>query len=180
VISGPEFVTAETYETRARNLLFELNIASRLWETGLSPQLGEHPDVECEVSSVAVLVQCKRPFSRNTVGRAIADAESQLRRDLQTRTGAKGVIAVSVSKTLNPGDRQISVAGEPAWRDSLRAMVRDVADKQYGATDQLPGEIIAIWYHAIMPGLDEATSSASEISFERDTRPREPKPRSKR
>src|SRR5258705_9364506 len=48
VLQGPALPTGEDKNTNlGRNVLFELNVASKLWSAGLSPTLGEHPDVLC-------------------------------------------------------------------------------------------------------------------------------------
>jgi hypothetical protein len=44
VLRGPDLPTGEDDASgQARNILFELNLAAKLWHAGLKPELGEHP-----------------------------------------------------------------------------------------------------------------------------------------
>jgi hypothetical protein len=86
----------------ARSILFELNMAARLRHAGIHPQLGEHPDVRCELAGKTVFIECKRPFMETTLGENIEDAANQLLTHLESVPDAVGMIAVSLSKALNP------------------------------------------------------------------------------
>jgi hypothetical protein len=98
VLRGPTLPTDEDPNTnQARNILFELNLASKLWRAGLGPELGEHPDVRCWVDGRALYVHCKRPFSAKGARQAYTDALGQIARDLGSAPeGARGIVALSL------------------------------------------------------------------------------------
>jgi len=65
-LSGPEFPDEEDKNSNhARNILFELTFAAKLWTAGLEPTLGDPPDLSCEIDGKALLIECKR-LSRKT------------------------------------------------------------------------------------------------------------------
>jgi len=61
VLQGPAQVTAGDQNTnQGRNILFEFNVAAKLCDAKLSPQLGDHPDVSCSVDGREIFIECKR------------------------------------------------------------------------------------------------------------------------
>jgi hypothetical protein len=159
VLGGPLLPIDEGLNSnQARNLLFELNLASKLWKAGFAPELGEHPDLIIEVSSKRLLIQCKRPFSLKGAHRALGAAKGQLIRDLhKAPTGSRGIIALSLTRLLNQGN-QILVYGEEmrARRDlgaRLEAAAQPLLDKWSG-----PGKkIIGMICHILTPAVDEGS-----------------------
>jgi hypothetical protein len=104
ILKGPGVPNAEDSDSNlARNTSFELWFAAKLRQTGVFKNLSENPDVVCEANRQKVLVQCKRPLEENAITRNIRRATNQLRRDLKhENAGAKGVIAISLSRILSP------------------------------------------------------------------------------
>src|SRR5258707_10892719 len=90
--------------------------------------------------------------------KAIARARHQLVKHLRRApAGARGVIALSVTKLLNRGDQLLVYRGEPVGRSTLNAALdecdRALTDSYAGLSDQIMGLLL----HAITPGLDEAS-----------------------
>lgn len=108
VLKGPADPNEETTTSSiGRNTMFELNLASRLFCCGVPVYLQTNPDIFCEVNHRKIYIQCKRPFIERNIPNNISVARKQLTRDLNDSGDghARGVIAISVSHTLNPGDK---------------------------------------------------------------------------
>jgi hypothetical protein len=101
-LDGPVLPTEEDKNTNhGRNILFELNLAAKLWTVGIMPTLGEHPDLSCEIDGKKLLIACKRPLTdfggRNTIRDAWTSLVRQSKKD---RPGTRGVIALSIGKLV--------------------------------------------------------------------------------
>ncbi|OGU71459.1 MAG: hypothetical protein A3H45_00050 [Ignavibacteria bacterium RIFCSPLOWO2_02_FULL_55_14] len=119
ILKGPLLPSDENANSNAaRNILFELNIAARLKHAGIEPQLGEHPDVRCEIAGKTLFIECKRPFTETRLGENIEHAANQLLTDLASVPDVIGIIAVSLSKALNPAYQPVHArnkAEAQAW-----------------------------------------------------------------
>jgi hypothetical protein len=107
IANGPDFYTLEVRDgnsSRVRNLGFELLVASRLRGLGEIDLSGDE-DVSIYRSACNIVVECKRPFSRGSVSRNFVKANKQLKSRLSQRGGLpkKGIVAIDISKCLNPG-----------------------------------------------------------------------------
>jgi hypothetical protein len=107
VLGGPVLPNDEDENSNeARNTLFELNLASKLRRAGLNASPGMDADIECRIGGEHLLIECKRPFWEQNVGRQIKKAARQLKKRLKTVSSeSRGIVAVSLSKAMNPGDK---------------------------------------------------------------------------
>ena len=157
VLIGPVIPSDEDQNSnRGRNTLFELNLASKLWTAGLDPILGERPDLSCEIDGRLLLIECKRPASMGGARKAIAKGRDQIVRDLKKcRAGSRGVIAISLAKIVNPGDKLFRYQGEAAGRKGLA----DVLDRYRTDLDDslraLPPKIMGMIFHIGTIAADE-------------------------
>jgi hypothetical protein len=102
--SGPHRPADETPKNSdGRNVMFELALGAELIFRGLSAELGD-PDVRLRLGR-GYFLECKRPFGELNVRSNIRGAADQLEDNLAKDEAAYGVIAVSVSRLLNPGDK---------------------------------------------------------------------------
>lgn len=103
-LSGPPLPEAETRKNRdGRNVMFELALGAEWVLCGGKIELIE-PDLALRMPSRSYLVACKRPDSEHGIRAAVKDAASQLQRVLpSTGTDHFGIVAVSLSRILNPG-----------------------------------------------------------------------------
>lgn len=157
VLRGPVLPTDEDAESnQSRNTLFELNIAARLHGVGFLPVVGEHPDVACTVNGMELFFECKRPFSPSRVSKNINKAAKQLKSDLAGHPGARGVIAISLSKVLNAGDKLYAFDREADGRLGLAEALSTAAEGSFRlAQKKLAGsKIVGIIYHVITPALN--------------------------
>lgn len=156
VLRGPLLPTDEDADSnQARNILFELNLAARLHRAGFEPVVGERPDVACEVDGKWLFFECKRPFSPGKISKLITKAARQLKSDLAARPGARGVIAMSLSKVMNAGDRLYTFDQEAEGRLGLADALTEAAWRFRNAEQQFVGsKIVGMIYHVITPALN--------------------------
>ena len=159
ILQGPLLPTDENSNTnKARNILFELTMASKLWRAGLAPELVE-PDIRCQVAGRGVYVACKRPFSARGARQAYTDALGQIETALQTApSGARGTVALSITRFVNPGDRVFVHETEAIGKAHLSAAMTSVAQALMRPMlwpTPLEGTIGLLW-HVITPGFDRS------------------------
>lgn len=103
---GIKTLEEETADGSApRNFLFELVMASTLKAAGFNVYLDRDEDVYFEISGVPCFMECKRIQSQRKLGERIRHAAHQIRKrcDDSRDSRAGGIVAVDVSKLLNPG-----------------------------------------------------------------------------
>jgi hypothetical protein len=137
-----------------RNTMFEIALAGRFARAGLHPTLGQEPDIHLEFNDRDIFIQCKRAFSANAVPRLLKDAARQLRRDLGKSFSPRdcGIIAISVSRLFNPGDKLLAVHDEGGIRDKLHAEIDGLIRaniKHY--RDVKEPKIAGVLYHLSTP-----------------------------
>lgn len=156
VLRGPLLPTDEDADSnQSRNILFELNLATRLHRAGVEPVIGEHPDVACEVGGKWLFFECKRPFSQAKISRLISKGAKQLKADVTGRPGARGVIAVSLSKVMNAGDKLYTFEQEGEGRRGLADALTKAAGRFRRIEEKLVGsKVVGIVYHVITPALN--------------------------
>jgi len=157
VLLGPTLPTDEDQNSSiGRNMLFELNLAAKLWVAGLNPTLGEHPDLSCEIESRRLLIECKRPASVGGARKAIARARRQIVQNLkECRPGSRGVIAVSLTRIVNAGDKLLVYRGEAEGREALRTALNSGREPLADSCRALSDHIMGMIWHMVTPAVDE-------------------------
>lgn len=130
VFSGPEDLSSESQRSNiARNITFELSIASRLAANGVPLVVRPLVDVAAVFDGHLVLFQCKRPYVASKFKACVKDAFRQLKRDIaDCDAPCWGVIAVSAGRVVNPShsillkDRK---AGPDLLAESLDRLVAE-------------------------------------------------------
>ncbi len=151
----PEDEKAENAD--ARNMMFELALAAGWRLLGLDVTIGE-PDVTLRLDGVPFLVECKRPFREESIRANVRGAVEQLEEHLAAAEGsqATGIIAISVSRVFNPGDK-IFVAPTENSREKLG----DLLEKKMREHEldwvrsELHPRIVAVLFHVSTPGVVE-------------------------
>lgn len=143
-----------------RNTMFELNLASRLRRTGVAVHLDTNPDILCKIGLQNLYIQCKRPFLEQNIPRNVSAAKRQLTRDISNSQdkSARGLIAISVSRVFNPGDKLFVIKTKQVMK-RLADDVQDIAQKYSRSWKQIiDTRIIGILFHVITPAFVEDIS----------------------
>ena len=158
VLDGPVLPADEDPNSNdPRNRLFEFVIASKLWRAGLQPRLGDRPDVSCEVRGKTFFIECKRPLTARGVKGRMTDAAAMLPDRIDATGGqALGVIALSLTRRLNLGDKLLVYRGEADGKEKLSRALATAAAFARSDWERLPGNIVGLLWHAITPVLDES------------------------
>jgi len=109
-VNGPINAVEETPKsTTARNFLFEAVVAAKAHNpnNGIQAILDAPSDTGINISGKKIWVECKRIFSPDNIERNARDASRQLELVLKKQVGSghRGVVALDVSKLVNPGDK---------------------------------------------------------------------------
>lgn len=164
VLAGPIMPEDENpASNQSRNILFEFVLAATLWGAGVPVALAE-PDLRYTFSDRTVFIACKRMFSMEKLVRRINEATRQLDRRLRTEPEvSRGVVAISLSKVMNPGKRLETVANQSQARALLATRIETLVMKR--ARWQACREAEAILFHAASPfsNLDSGRIEAGEF-----------------
>jgi hypothetical protein len=138
-VKGPFLPTEEdpkTASNRARNIGFELYLNALFAYAGFHPEYGSRADLTFSYSGRRYYVEAKRPLSATAAQTAIRVAKRQLGERL-ARAGseqAHGVIALDLTKVINPENKVMPVYGE----DHLHSLMHMEDKRQMGLlTSQL-------------------------------------------
>lgn len=90
----------------ARNAMFELTMGAMAARSALNPVLStNNPDIQFEFENRRVSLECKRVISKSKVFERIEEGIEQLAKSVRTGTDDVGMVAISLAKLFNPGDR---------------------------------------------------------------------------
>jgi len=105
--SGPVDTFREDARSNlARNAMFELTMGAMAARRGLNPILSAvNPDVQFEFENRRVSLECKRVISESKVFERIEEGIEQLAKSVRSGTDDVGMVAISLAKLFNPGDR---------------------------------------------------------------------------
>jgi hypothetical protein len=119
-------------------------------------ELGE-PDIRIRFGTTTFQVECKRPFSEKSVRPSIADAASQLGKNLDM-PGSKneyGIVAISLSRVFTKGNLMCHApegTGRQVVNETLAEML-DENTRKWGLRrfHELHGRIVAVMFHLATP-----------------------------
>jgi hypothetical protein len=129
-LHGPVDLFLENENNSAgRNFMFELIMGGRLAAAGFTPSFDKGPDLHFEFDGLQVAVQCKRPLSTSGLAKNISRAIAQLEKN----NADIGLIAISASRLLNPGDPDVipDVLSAELAHAYLRDRLRQIADETH-------------------------------------------------
>ena len=132
ILNGPQHPQEETTESNlARNTMFELYLAGALSNKGVPTEIRHNPDILCVVADRQIFIQCKRPFFRKNTAKNLKLACKQLGRDLSTCGDPRnrGVVALSLSHALNPGEMCPQVRTEADMHRAITSQIRMLVDR---------------------------------------------------
>jgi hypothetical protein len=156
-LSGPIAPPDEQPRNSAgRNAMFELSLAADWKNHGLSVEVGE-PDIFLYIAGSPFLVECKRPFSGNSIWPNIEDSAKQLGRDLDRPENclARGIVAISLGRALTQNNliccAQVGEAKQAVGK-ALRAMIAEHQEEWRLKTFRhFHPRIVAVMFHLAVP-----------------------------
>jgi len=99
-------------------------------------------------------IECKRPLTARGVKGRITDAAAMLPDRIDATGGqALGVIALSLTRRLNLGDKLLVYRGEADGKEKLSRALATAAAFARSDWERLPGNIVGLLWHAITPVL---------------------------
>lgn len=152
VLSGPRLMADESSASNlARNTLFELNVAARLWRAGLEPELGVGTDVRVEVEQNVLLIEGKRPLGPGGVAKCIKEARRQILSGAKKEpAGSRGIVARSFTRLVTEKGRQYFIApNELAGKLGLRDLLEEAAAEYQDAWNRLGHHVVGILFHGV-------------------------------
>jgi|SRR6266850_384972 len=164
--SGPLRPADETSKNSdGRNTMFELALAADLRLRGAVVSVGE-PDIELTIDEQRFLIECKRPFREESIRANVRGAADQLKVHLGANAGAGGIIAISVSRVFNPGNR-LFIAPSEQDRERLGDRLEELMRKHERdwRTDDLHPALAAVLFHVRTPGVLENRDLLTVMSY---------------
>lgn len=133
-VTGPINAYEETpRSTTARNFLFEAVVAARLHRPakGAIAILDAPSDTGVRFSGQKLWIECKRLTTENKIEANVKKASSQLEGLLRKQVGSghRGVVAIDVSKILNPGDQIYVSPNDGQLMRSVDGLMRSLIDR---------------------------------------------------
>lgn len=169
-LKGPLHPNEETGASNiGRNTVFELRLGAGLRRAGAKVGLGQQADLLLDHAGAHIYIECKRPLYERSIRRNVIKARTRLRKrfDSDPHRTTVGLVAISLSKAVNPGSRMF-IAHEA---DALRRLANDVnhLHQQYSNDyDRLiDTRLIGILYHLYTPALvsGNGLTAASQVDI---------------
>jgi hypothetical protein len=132
--------------TKPATRRFELSMGAMAARAGLKPNLSSgNPDVSFNFESRFIKRECKRVLSQDKIFGRLCEGIKQLEKSVRSDSSDVGLVAISLAKLINPGDR-ILVSEDPyqALSDELFKALR--ANEQALAKMYRPAATGAIFY----------------------------------
>lgn len=153
-LSGPLPPADETTKNAdGRNIMFELALAAQLRLGGAEVSVGE-PDIAVTLSGTRFLIECKRPFREDSVRANVRGAADQLKGHLNADSEAAGIVAISVSRILNPGTK-LFVAATEAAKERLGDRIEQLMNETEKSwkKSEFHAQTAAVLFHVSTPAI---------------------------
>lgn len=168
-LSGPLRPADETKKnTHGRNTMFELALAAEWKVRGLDVRLGD-PDITLTLRGVPFLLECKRPFDRTGIRSNVRGAARQLKDKLDqpAHQGSMGIIAISVTRVFNRGQKVFIVPTEEWGQEELNNLLAELMQEssRHWEKASLHPRIIAVIFHVSTPAFIEDVGFISRMTY---------------
>lgn len=175
-VNGPIDAIEETpATTTARNFLFEATMMAigQIPNMGMQSIFDAPSDAGIALWGKNIWIECKRVTSESAIEENVRKASRQLERALSAKYGVgnRGIVALDVSKILNPGDKIYSAKNDRILEDSIRREVlnfvhayRSVWEDVYLRRDsKIIGTLVRISTMAQSEGRNLLVSSVQQV-----------------
>jgi len=167
ILMGTDSPGDETpVNNESRNTLFELVLAGILAGNGVDIRFESNADLAVHTNWGPIYIECKRPYSNKSLRSNVLKAEKQLVRRLRTTTNARGAIAISVSRVINPDLRLLCGPTHKAILEKLEDEQRVVAERHLNILTTIDEKkiILALFHMSAPAEVDGKLSSGQLIS----------------
>jgi hypothetical protein len=144
-------------KSKARNLLFHLQVGARFHSFGAEvrypERLEENPDVLAVRDGWTILAECKRPDSHETIEGNIIDASRQLTAELNVRDNhrTRGIIAISITRVLNAEHEILDCTGTNGVAEVEKRVAAVASSCKPALRKLLDTRIIGVLFHWATP-----------------------------
>ncbi|MBF1803707.1 hypothetical protein [Alloalcanivorax profundimaris] len=128
IVSGPDNYKDEGASgNRARNFAFELLVAGRFMGSGFVVGFDSVTDVVVENDGIRLLIECKRPVSKNSACRNVNRAIKQIKKRMRGvgNNATRGIVAIDAGRIINDGFKVLVGDDETNLNERLRRCVYD-------------------------------------------------------
>lgn len=144
VTSGPLMYSTEnsgSSSNRARNVAFELAVMSLLVRANLELEFGSLADAVAKLENRTIFFECKRPQNLSAVERRVKDAIGQLKIRINgaQKVRQRGIVAIDITKALNPEFNVYVTKSEAGINASLDAQVDAFVQRQLPWLSKIKG-----------------------------------------
>lgn len=111
-----------------RNIMFEFFIIAMFKNAGFFCDNRTDADLLFQSDDYPVYVECKRPMKLTTILKNVKRANQQLRNRIGGTLGlprGRGLVALSLTKIVNPNQRILRFPDEESMRSELQRMLRE-------------------------------------------------------
>ena len=148
-VTGAVMLTDETPKnSRSRNLGFELSVGAAAARCGLPVHFEPPADLSITVERHSLAVECKRPFTVAKVENNVRKGLNQLRQRYeagQNPATARGILAISVTRTENDGSKALDGETEAIVRAKIDGILdRFVAKHQRRWQSRVDSRTLAV------------------------------------
>lgn len=148
----PRLETAST--NIGRNTVFELRLGAGLRGAGASVAMGGLADLAIDHAGFRLYVECKRPLGEHNIARRAEEASAQLRDRFKadSHSNLAGMVAVSISKALNAGEKMLVVEREDDLEPSLSREAERIYESYCGSIrTEIDLRVIGVICHVFTP-----------------------------
>jgi hypothetical protein len=157
VLEGPALPSDETPSSnQPRNILFELNTASKLFFARVTPTLlPDRPDLSCTIDGTPLFIECKRVLTEGGAKRRLSDAFAKLESEsTKDRPSTRGVVAISIAKLLlQEGEHFLTAPNRAAIPRGLGELIDEKADLLKASWARYGTKVIGVLFHVIIPAV---------------------------
>jgi len=155
-LKGPLHPSDETGSSNfARNTVFELLLGARFRRAGANPTLGQEADLLVNHFGSHLYIECKRPQReralRENIGKALGQLRQRFAADPRPDSTA-GLVAISISKSVNPNSKWLVVDSEAHIERSLTLEAHRIHEQYAHAyRSNRDSRVRGVIYHVLAP-----------------------------
>ena len=119
-------------QNRSRNIGFELSVAAAAARSAVPISFDSPGDLYLLIDAESLAVECKRPFTARKIEARVSEGLKQLRQRYESTVkprNARGVLALSITKTENDGSKHLTGPNEASIRGQADRIFRQFTSR---------------------------------------------------